>query len=36
MVWINWILTSIMTVLIALSLGELSSAYPVAGGPYIW
>ena len=36
MVWSNWVLTAVMNLAVALSLAEISSAMPVAGGPYHW
>ncbi len=36
MVWSNWVLTAVMNLAVALSLAEIASAMPVAGGPYHW
>ena len=36
MVWSNWILTAGMNLAVAMCLAEISSAMPVAGGPYYW
>ncbi len=36
MVWSNWILTAVMNLAVAMCLAEISSAMPVAGGPYYW
>ncbi|CAL5225906.1 g8697 [Coccomyxa viridis] len=36
MVWSNWILTATMNLAVAMCLAEISSAMPVAGGPYYW
>jgi amino acid transporter len=35
MTW-GWIIVSIMTIIVSISLGELSSAYPNAGSVYVW
>ena len=32
----GWILASIANVLVAASLAEIASCYPLAGGPYFW
>ena len=34
-VW-GWFGVSFTNVLVALSIAEIASAYPIAGGPYIW
>jgi len=35
LVW-GWVLASILTICVSLSLSELSSAFPVSGGLYVW
>lgn len=34
-VW-GWVMVSVFTMLMALSMAEIASAYPLAGGPYFW
>ena len=34
-VW-GWIVVAIMNIVVALSMAEIVSAYPIAGGPYFW
>jgi amino acid transporter len=34
-VW-GWIVVAIMNIIVALSMAEIVSAYPIAGGPYFW
>ncbi len=36
MVWSNWIATAVMNLAVAMCLAEISSAMPLAGGPYYW
>lgn len=36
MVWSNWILNAVMNLAVSMCLAEISSAMPVAGGPYYW
>ncbi|KIY64792.1 APC amino acid permease [Cylindrobasidium torrendii FP15055 ss-10] len=35
MVW-GWVVVSIFTMLVGLSMGEVCSAHPTSGGPYFW
>lgn len=35
MVW-GWVIVSFMTMFVALSMAEVVSAIPTAGGPYYW
>lgn len=32
----GWILVSVANLLVGLSLAEIASSYPIAGGPYFW
>ena len=34
-VW-GWISVALMNIFVALSMAEIVSAYPIAGGPYFW
>ena len=34
-VW-GWVVASLANVLVGLSMAEIASSYPVAGGPYFW
>jgi amino acid transporter len=34
-VW-GWILVSVTNIFVALSMAEIVSSYPIAGGPYFW
>ena len=35
LIW-GWVLTSLMTMCVGLSMSELASAFPVSGGLYFW
>ncbi len=32
----GWILVSVANMMVGLSLAEIASSYPIAGGPYFW
>lgn len=32
----GWVIVAIMNIFVALSMAEIVSAFPVAGGPYFW
>ena len=34
-VW-GWVVASLANILVGLSMAEIASSYPVAGGPYFW
>ena len=34
-VW-GWVVASTANILVGLSMAEIASSYPVAGGPYFW
>jgi amino acid transporter len=34
-IW-GWIICSVFNMFAALSLAEIASSYPIAGGPYFW
>ena len=32
----GWVAASLANILVGLSMAEIASSYPVAGGPYFW